>query len=544
MNIKVFSVLVLLSFVSCNTPIQPSKPKLIVGIVVDQMRMDYLTRFENHFSNNGFKRFYNQGFVAKNHHFDYAQTKTGPGHASISTGTPPAIHGIIANDWFDKNTGKDQYCVDDSSYQGVGTSSSTGKKAPTQLLVSTFSDENRLATQMRGKSIGISIKDRGAILSIGHAANGAYWFSGKQEGNFVSSTFYMDALPKWASDFNTSRVVDQYVTTWDTYYPIENYVESGPDNTPYERIIRGKESPTFPYDLASLFDKNNGYDVLKNTPFGNSLTTDFALAAIQGESLGSDNDTDVLMISYSSTDYVGHTFGVNAKELQDTYVRLDADLARLFETLDKQVGKGSYTVFLTSDHGVVHVPSFLKDNNIPAGYFNNSMFKYDLNESLAAQFKVEDLIRNVSNHEIFLDYGKIATAQLDVSAIKDFIVAFSTSYDGIAAAYATNELMKMNENNTLIQRLQRGHHPKRSGDVVLMLLPGYINGGYGPKGTTHGSAYIYDTHVPLMMYGEGVQKGSTFDRTYITDVAPTVCAIMGVSNPSGAIGNPIKKALK
>ena len=242
MNTKFLPLVFLLVFVCCNSHIQSSKPKLVVGIVVDQMRMDYLTRFEKHYGNDGFKRFYHQGFVAKNHHFDYAQTKTGPGHASISTGAPPAIHGIIGNDWFDKITGNEQYCVDDVKYHGVGIHSKAGKKAPTQLLVSTFADENRLATQLRGKAIGISIKDRGAILSIGHAANGAYWFSGKDEGNFVSSTFYMDALPQWVEDFNSKRVINNYMTTWETYYPIETYLESGLDNTLYERVFKGKET--------------------------------------------------------------------------------------------------------------------------------------------------------------------------------------------------------------------------------------------------------------------------------------------------------------
>ena len=544
MNTKHFALFALLTLMACNTPIQPSKPKLVVGIVVDQMRIDYLTRFENHFGNEGFKRFYNQGFVAKNHHFDYAQTKTGPGHASISSGTPPAIHGIIANDWFDKTTAKELYCVDDASYKSVGTITSEGEKAPTQFLVSTFSDENRLATQSRGKAIGISIKDRAAILSIGHAANGAYWFSGDDDGKFVSSTFYMDALPKWAADFNTSRKIDNYLTTWDTYYPIESYIETGPDNTPYERIAPGKETPTFPYDLAAFADKA-GYDVLKTTPFGNSLTTDFALEALQGEALGTDDDADVLMISYSSTDYIGHAFGVNSKEVQDTYVRLDFDLARLFAALDKQVGKGNYTAFLTSDHGVAHVPLYLMDNNIPAGYFMKKDFVAKLKKHTADYFGSEKLIRNISNNEVYLNYEEIAAKRLDITQIKSFIASLATSYEGIAAAYDTSELMKMNNSNAIIARLQRGFHPKRSGDIVFILEPGFMdNGEYGKKGTTHGSAYIYDTHVPLMLFGEGVKKGHTFERTNITDIAPTICAIMGISNPTGTIGDPIEAALK
>ena len=542
MTSKLITITCLLSLLGCNTPIQPSKPKLVVGIVVDQMRMDYLTRFEKHFGNQGFKRFYDKGFVAKNHHFDYVQTKTGPGHASISSGTPPAIHGIIANDWFDKTTGEEQNCVGDASYQSVGTTTDAGEKAPTQFLVSTFSDENRLATQSRGKAIGISIKDRGAILSIGHAANGAYWFSGGNDGKFVSSTFYMDTLPKWAADFNSSRIVDNYLTTWDTYYPMKAYVESGPDNTPYECIFKGKETPTFPYNLADLADKNDGYDIIEDTPFGNSLITDFALVALEEEALGTDDDADVLMISYSSTDYLGHAFGINSKEVQDTYVRLDLDLARLLTALDKQVGKGNYTVFLTSDHGVAQVPLYLKDNKIPAGYFKKKNFATKLEKHVAEHFGVAGLIRNVSNNEIYLDHEIVTANRLDVNQIKSLIVPFVTAYEGIAVAYDTSELMKMNENNAITERLQRGFHPKRSGDIVFVLQPGFMK--YRKKGTVHGSAYIYDTHVPLMLYGKGIKKGNTFERTNITDIAPTICAILGISNPTGTIGNPIKEALK
>ena len=544
MRTKSFLLLVVLFFVSCQTKIQPRSPKLVVGIVVDQMRMDYLTRFQNHYGSAGFKRFYNQGFIAKNHHFDYAQTKTAPGHASIATGTPPAIHGIIGNDWFNKASNTNQYCVYDNTYAGVGTDTYEGKKAPTQLLVSTFSDEIRLATQLRGKAIGISIKDRAAILSVGHSANGAYWFSGKDAGNFVSSTFYMQQLPAWAQDFNDSRVIDRYLTAWNTLYPIDQYVESGPDNTVYERIPKGKQTPTFPYDLKELFKINNGYSVLEATPFGNSLSTDFALAAIAGEELGMDADSDVLMLSYSSTDYVGHNFGVNSKELQDTYIRLDKDLARLFSALDKQVGKKGYTVFLTADHGVAHVPQFLLDNRLPAGYFNKGGFSNNLKKAVSFRFGIDDLILNISNNEVYINHKIVADKGLDAAIVKNFIVSEIRAHQDIAEVYSTTELMHMDSHNPLVQRLQRGHQSKRSGDIVFTLLPGYLsNGTQGIKGTTHGSAYTYDTHVPFMMFGSGVQKGSTYERTNITDIAPTITALLGVSNPSGTIGNPIGKAL-
>ena len=541
MNTKSLYFILGFLFLSCTSKQDSANTKLVVGIVVDQMRMDYLYRFQSHFGEHGFKRFYKEGFVAKNHHFDYKQTKTGPGHASIATGTPPAINGIIGNDWFDKQNRKVRYCVDDQNFLSLGTAKTRGK-APTALLVSTFADENRLATQMNGKAVSVSLKDRSAILSIGHTANGAYWFSGGDEGNFISSTFYMDALPAWVVDFNASRKIDEYLTTWDSYYPISQYAETGPDDSPYEMRPKGKDTPTFPYDLAALTPNNGGYEILKATPFGNSLVTDFALAALKGEDLGADKHADVFVVSYSSTDYIGHAFGTNAKELQDTYIRLDLELARLFEALDAQVGKGAYSVFLTSDHGVAPVPNYLIDNKIPAGYFSKKPFVKALKEAMFDAFGVRDIILDVSNNEIYFDHDRISAAKLDVDAISRFATAYIQQQDGIAAAYTTSNLMQMDADNPIIERLQKGYNPKRSGDIMYMPLPGYIaNRTYG---TTHGSAFIYDTHVPLLLYGNGIQKGSTSKRTKISDIAPTICALLEVSNPTGVIGNPIGEALK
>ena len=335
------------------------RPKLVVGIVVDQMRYDYLTRFYNKYGDGGFKRMMNEGFNCKNNHFNYIPTYTGPGHASIYTGTTPKYHGIIANDWYDKELKKSVYCTEDDSVQSVGTSSSAGQMSPQRMKTTTFGDENRLFTQMRGKTIGVSIKDRASILPAGHTANAAYWFQGKNEGNWISSTFYIKELPKWVTNFNKKHSVDSYLKEWNTLYNITTYTESGSDLNNFEGGFKGKETATFPYDLATLKNENGGYDILKSTAFGNSLTTDFAIAAINGEQLGSDDITDVLTVSFSCTDYVGHNFGVNSKEIEDTYLRLDLDLERLFKSLDDQVGKGNYTVFLTADHAAVNVPAYL-----------------------------------------------------------------------------------------------------------------------------------------------------------------------------------------
>ena len=332
-----------------NITADDSRPKLIVGIVIDQMRYDYLTRFYSRYGDGGFKRMVNEGFNCKNHHFNYIPTKTGPGHASIFTGTTPKYHGILANDWFDKSLREKVNCVGDNNYQSVGTSNEDGKVSPRQMLTTTFADENRLFTQMKGKTIGVSIKDRGAVLPAGHTANAAYWLdfdlNTESNGNWITSSYYMKELPQWAEEFNASGIINSYFRIWDTYYPIDTYTASGSDLNNFERIFTGIKTATFPYNLETLKSQNGNYKIIAESPFGNNLTTDFALAAIKGEQLGQDSFTDVLTISYSSTDKVGHDFGPNSIEIEDTYLRLDYELERLFNALDTEIGKGEYTVF-------------------------------------------------------------------------------------------------------------------------------------------------------------------------------------------------------
>ena len=289
-----------------------NNPKLVVGIVVDQMKYQYLTKYWDHYSEKGFKRLINQGFNAKSNHYGYSQTSTGPGHTTVATGTYPRVHGIIGNSWFDRESKKSVYCVDDDQYETIGSLTKSGRKSPSKLLTTTLSDENRTATNFKGKTIGVAIKDRGSILSSGHTANAAYWFDSK-EGSFISSTYYFDELPDWAEKFNETRVVDSYLKPWETYYDISTYTESGPDDNNYETNFRGEDRPVFPHNFK-IKNKKTGkpfYGDLTSTPFGNSLVTDFSLKALEFENLGEDDITDFLLIDYSSTDYVGHQFGAN-----------------------------------------------------------------------------------------------------------------------------------------------------------------------------------------------------------------------------------------
>jgi predicted AlkP superfamily pyrophosphatase or phosphodiesterase len=514
------------------------RPKLVVGIVIDQMRYDYLTRFYNRFGEGGFKRMMNEGFNCKNNHFNYIPTYTGPGHASIYTGTTPKYHGVISNSWFDKDIEKSVYCAEDTSVQSLGTLGNTGQMSPHRMKTTSFADENRLFTQMQGKTIGIAIKDRGAILPAGHTANAAYWFQGKEEGNWISSSFYMDELPKWVRQFNKKHSVESYLKEWNTLYDIATYTESGPDLNDFEGGFNGKETATFPYDLKKLQKDNGGYDILKGTAYGNSLTADFAIDAIKSEALGTDDYTDILTVSFSSPDYVGHNFGVNSKEVQDTYLRLDLDLERLFKSLDELVGKGEYTVFLTADHAAVNVPSYLQSVKIPAGYFNSREFSMKVNSFVTSTFGASDLIKSISNNQIFLNRKKIKELDLDLDDVQVSIVNEIIDYKFIDKAYTATTLSSTSFPVGIEQLVQNGFNQKRSGDVVYIFDPAVI--AYSKTGSTHGSAFEYDTHVPLLFFGKGIKHGSTLKKTEVVDIAPTVSALLSISYPNGNQGQPLE----
>lgn len=520
-----------------------TKPKLVVGIVVDQMRYDYLTRFWDKYQADGFKRLINEGFVFKNNHFNYVPTYTGPGHTSVFTGTSPAVHGIIGNNWYDKEEKTSVYCAQDDEVNSVGTQDKAGKMSPKRMKTTTFADQNRLHTQFKGKTIGVAIKDRGAILPAGHSANAAYWFHGKDEGKFISSTYYLNELPTWVKDFNTSGVVASYLKVWDTKYPIETYTESTTDHNNYEHGFRGKETATFPYDLAKLKDKNKNFEILKATPYGNSLTVDFALAAIKGEQLGADAYTDVLTLSFSSPDYIGHNFGVSSKEIQDNYLRLDQDLARLLTQLDELVGEGEYTVFLTSDHGAVEVPAYLQDHKIPAGYFDVASFSDDLRAFTKTQFGSENIIEDISNNQLFLNKEELKKQKLSSIEVENKLKEFLIAYPLIDKVFTRNTLENTYYNKGVIGYLvQNGYNQKRSGDVVVAFDPGYVI--YPKKGSTHGTAFNYDTHSPLIFFGKGIKNGQTLQRSHITDIAPTISALLGVAFPNAATGDVLYQALE
>ena len=519
-----------------------ASPKLVVGVVVDQMRYDYITRFWPRYGEEGFKKLIKEGYHLKNNHFNYVPTYTGPGHTSVYTGAAPETHGIISNNWYNKFEEQSVYCAGDPNVEPVGTNSSAGKMSPHRMLTTSVADENRLHTQMRGKTIGVALKDRGSILPAGHTANGAYWFHGQDEGHWITSSFYMEELPKWVQDFNKSGRAESYLKTWNTLYDIKSYVESGTDLNNYEGGFTGKETATFPYDLAELSERNNGFDIIKTTPYGNSLTADFAIAAIDGEDLGQDEITDFLTVSFSSPDYVGHNFGVNSVEVQDTYLRLDQDLARLIKALDEKVGEGNYTLFLTSDHGGVHVPAYLASQQIPAGYFDNKAFNSALKDFVAEEFGTADAIENISNNQVFFDYDVLFDKDIDSDELEEAVAHFALQYDKINMAYTRSQMESTTYESGMASLLDHGFNQKRSGDVIFVFEPSVIS--YSPTGSTHGTGLNYDTHAPLIFYGNGIKQGSSLERTEIVDIAPTISALLGIPFPNGATGRPLEMVLE
>lgn len=532
--------------ISAQITFAQTQPKLVVGIVVDQMRQEYLYRYESKFSPNGFNRLTRQGFMLKNAHYNYVPTETGPGHASIYTGTTPAIHGIVANDWYDRALKKDVNCVGDDSQTPVG-SERGGKVSPARLLTTTVTDELKFATQMRAKVVGVSIKDRGAVLPTGHMPDGAYWYDGST-GNFITSTYYKTELPTWVQKFNQQKLADQYLALeWKPLLPIEQYTEVSVDDSPYEWRWRGKEKATFPYKLSELRKENGNYDLVANTPWGNTIVAEMAKAAVAGEGLGKDEITDFLAVSFSSTDRIGHGTGPNSIELADTYLRLDKTLEDFFAYLDKEVGAGKYTVFLTADHGVAEVAQYMKDKRVPAGYFRTSYVEAGLHEYLQKYFPGKTIIEKVTTEQVFINQqafeGDPRTTGIDLLVATELITKYLMSTEGIAQVYTTTTLRQASADEDGIRgKVVRGFHPKRCGDIAFVLEPGWYAWS-GVTGSTHGSAYTYDTHIPIVFYGAGIKAGSSSQFHTITDIAPTLSVLLKIKFPNGATGQPVSEIL-
>ena len=511
------------------------RPKLVVGIVVDQMRWDYLYRYQKRYTDGGFKRLLGEGFSCENTMIPYVPSVTAIGHTCIYTGSVPSIHGIAGNNFV--KDGKKVYCTDDDSVKPVGTTSVAALMSPRNLWVSTIGDEMKIASNGRAKVVGVALKDRASILPAGHNPNGAFWFD-DQTGCFITSSYYMDHLPKWVEAFNDKRLPEQYLSQkWNTLYPKNTYTESTTDENEYENGIREGVKATLPLNLPELY-KKYGYGIIRNTPFGNSLTLDMAKAAIDGEQLGADDETDLLAVSCSSTDYIGHQVGTHAIETEDTYLRLDKAIADFLTYLDSKVGKGNYLVFLSADHGAMNNAAFLQDRRIPAGSWDASATAKKLNHVLAKEYpEAGDIVKTVMNYQVFFNRDVIKSKQLDFDNIKQTVV--NVLKEDPSVLYACDMAKASTESipEEVKFRIINGYNRERSGDVVIILKPNFY--AHSMKGTDHGAWNSYDTHIPLVFMGWGIKHGATTKQTFMTDIAPTIAAMLHVQAPNGCVGKAI-----
>lgn len=521
---------------------QTGKPKLVVGIVVDQMRYDYIYRFWNKFGNGGFKRLVNEGFFCRNTNYNYVPTYTGPGHASVYTGTTPMVHGIIANDWYDRSIGRNVYCAEDKNVTGVGTAANEGKRSPANMLTTTITDELRISSNMKSKVIGIALKDRSAILPAGHIANAAYWFDGSV-GGFISSTYYMTELPQWVQEFNKKELAKKYLSQpWNTLLPIDQYTESMPDDNKYELINKSETKPVFPHNLPEMMKSAGGLNLIRTTPFGNTLTKDFAIEVLKNENLGKSTATDFLAISFSSPDYIGHVYGPNSVEQEDDYIRLDKELAELLAFIDTQVGKNNALVFLTADHAAPEVPSYLKDLKVPAGYINENKMADTIKGFLFNTFG-DSLVVSFSNQQVVLNHQAIAAKKLSLKQVEEALAEFLLPLSGVAEVLTGHTLNTSSFTEGSRYLMQKGYNAKRSGDVLINYQPGWVEYSM-PVGTAHGSPYSYDTHVPLLFFGWNIKQGSSSEQVYITDIAATLAMMLNIQFPNGCTGKPISFLVK
>ncbi|HVK96908.1 MAG TPA: alkaline phosphatase PafA [Flavisolibacter sp.] len=536
---RVFVLWILMVSVVSSFAQPTNRPRLVIGLMIDQMRTDYLYRYYDRYSNNGFKRLLREGFNCDNTFIPYTPTVTGAGHACVYTGSVPALNGIISNSWYDEQQRRVVYCAEDSSVRSVGSNSVAGRMSPKNMWSNTITDELRLATNFKSKTIGIALKDRGAILPAGHSATGAYWFD-NASGGWITSTYYMNQLPDWLNKFNGKKLPDTYLKeNWNTLYPINTYKQSTADSNAYESKLPG-EDYTFPHITANI--TTNRYESFRYLPAATTYTLEMAKAAIDGEKLGKRSVTDFLAVSLSTPDYAGHAFAPNSIEIEDTYLRLDRDIANFLNHLDVTIGKGQYLLFLTSDHGAAYNPVFLHDNKMPGGIYDNASMRRKLNDTLEKVFNTRALIEQTINYNIYLNDSVIRVNNLDRKAVKQFISEYLIKVPGVTYVVDLADLSNQTVQQKVKWMLTNGYNQKLSGDLQVVVNPNWLESWR--TGTTHSAWNPYDSRIPLIWFGWNVKSGKTNREVYMSDIAPTLAAMLNIQMPNASIGTVIQEVVK
>jgi len=524
-------------------PIAPEKPKLIVNIVIEQMRYDFLDRFYNQFGHEGFNKIISEGTLCKNTHINYMFTQSSPGYASIVTGATPSIHGIVADQWYKNISETKVESTKNTKYKTVGSKSRYGEHAPLQLITSTISDELKLIDK-KSKVISIALDPSAAVISGGHMPNASYWMD-DQTGKWISSKYYLDSLPSWVNTFNEKESYKTYLDReWTTLRKLNTYTKSRSDTANYETGF-GININTFPYNISKISNiKSNypDYSILNTIPFGNTYTSDFALQTIISENLGKDAHTDFLMLNYTATKNISNRFGPLSVEVEDAYLRLDAEIAHLLTFLEEEIGKHNVLVILTSNHGVAYAPKYLEEQKIPAGNFKSTYSIALLKSYLNAAYGKGDWVKLYYNQQIYLNRLLIEDSKLKLEDVQQKVVDFMIQFDGIANAVSSTTIMRAEFNKGMYEKMQASFNQRRSGDVMLNLKPGWLEDI--TQTSSSNSPYVYDTHIPLIWYGWRIKRQEISDKVEITDIAPTISFLLNISKPNGSIGKSIKGLIK
>jgi len=538
-----FPVLLILMFFAINTvfaqgrKIPPEKPRLVIGIVISEMRYDYLSRYWNKFSDDGFRRVVANGTHCKNAHHDYLISESSPGFASIVTGAYPDAHGIVSDFWYDRLRDNIIYSIFDEDASTIGGAYESGKFSPLQLRASTLSDEVRMSNKFRSKTISVSMDPRAAVLSGGHTANGAYWYD-DNSGNWISSDYYVDSLPVWLEEFNQKRISDIYLQkTWEPLLEPAEYVESLEDSSIYETGIKGQNS--FPYDLENLSNfkrKDVNYALLKLTPYGNTYTKDMAIASIIGEDLGKDETTDFLFVNFSAGYYATDFFHSWSVEMQDIYLRMDQELAHFLDFVDREIGLNNVLIYLTAENATVNEPAYLMEKRIPTGYFNYNSAISLLRTYLNVVYGKSEWIKFYYSQQIYLNSKLIEDSKIPFDEFEDRVARFMVQFEGVNKVLTSNDLMKNNYTRGAFEKIQKSYNQKRSGDIVLHLNPGWVEKG---AERVFSSSYHYDSHVPLVWYGWKIGRQEVSREISVTDIMPTINYFLDLSRPPATQGTII-----
>ena len=483
-NVKRVFVILMAAVALCASG-QTDRPKLIVGLVVDQMRWDYLYNYQ--WGEGGFKTLLQDGYRCNNTIIDYVPTVTAAGHASIYSGTTPAFHGIAGNNFM--LNGKNVTSVQDDSERGVGCNDNTRGKSPRNLITTNLADQLLLATDFKSRTVGIALKDRAAILPAGHRPIGAYWYD-KGSASFVTSTYYRDKLPKWVSDFNKKHHDE----------------------------------------IAS--------DVY-NLPIGTTLTFALAEQALINEQLGQGEATDLLAISVSNTDMCSHYYGTHSPKVDSIYYQLDREIAHFIEVLDQRIGRGNYLLFLSADHGGTHSYPRMTSHGLPSACWYNPEALTAANQVLKQQFGVDSLLKAEMEYTFYLNQEVIDGARLDRDQVMRAACQALEQPEEIQWAIDVSRIDTYPIPSILKERIKLGYFPERSGEIYIVPRTGVYAGKTEWDGSNHGTWSQSDSHIPLIFMGWHIPAGETNRLTHMTDIAATICAMLHIQSPNGCIGIPI-----